>query len=179
MSSGNNTNIPPLDFVGMGTNPYHTNHQQGSALSQAAVVQNNMCSEISDDDYNEFFRIYLFGTEEERADAVDKIMAYSDFNPNYDEGMLFVRAAEKGDLHFLSKLITTSSQNATLTDNIQSALIYAAYGGHLACVQFLVEKGATPQHLLGTTAYTNCPAIKAFFDKIIAEQHTHLPNFSQ
>lgn len=145
----------------------------------AEDVQSDICSEISDDDYNEFFQIYLFGTDEQRRDAVNKIMKYSDFDPNYDEGMLFIRAAEKGDLGFLCKLIKTSSKNATLTDNIQSALLYAAYGGHFNCVLLLVEQGAAPQHLFGTTAYTNYPSIKAFFDEIIAAQHNHLENFAQ
>ena len=147
------------------TNDFNKEYVQ-KILQEKIDTQNLL--EIKDivdiQDPNEVFQHeYVFGDQEKAVELLDYI------DPNYDEGYFFVIAARNGDVDMLTTLIEKGREKDpdNTTNSIQEGLGTAAHSGHLNCVELLIEKGANPKELIGTTGYDNHQHIKEYLDKII------------
>ena len=120
--------------------------------------------DIQDYDYNEDFGDhYIYGRREKAIELLDYI------DPNHDEGYFFIIAARNGDIDMLTALIEKGKEKDpdNTINSIQEGLGTAAHKGYLDCVKLLIENGADPKELIGTTAYNNHQHIKEYLDKII------------
>ena len=145
------------------------NHSIDSMSNEASSLTHPLLpqTEDKDDFYGDFYESYVAAsTQEAREAAVQTLVAklasspLLKFEPNYEDGIFFIRAAENGDLPFLQWLVECSEHTVDLSD----AFMVAAHDGHLDCVKFLVDKGLDPNSLLGSTAYNNHAHIKNFLD---------------
>ncbi len=89
----------------------------------------------------------------------------------YEKGMFGIYAAMNGHTEILQLLYqhTKSGEIKQYQHNIFNA---AASNGQIECVKFLLDSGANPLELKGTTAYNNYEEVKVIFDQYISE-HEH------
>lgn len=115
-----------------------------------------------------FYEKYVSATtQDDREQVVQALIAelasspLVKFEPDYENGIFFIRAAERGDLPFLQWLVACSEDTVNLFDTFMTA----ANRGHLECVKFLIDdKGMNPNSLVGYGAYDNHMHIKQFLD---------------
>jgi hypothetical protein len=112
--------------------------------------------ELSKEEYHDIFiQMYLFGEKEEAMKLVPFI------DPNYDEGFLVKKAAQRADIEMLTALL-----NKGATAGIQDALVAAARKiDDKGCINLLIQHGANPLLLRETDLSLN-PAIQAFLPYI-------------
>ena len=100
-------------------------------------------------DPNEVFQHeYVFGDRKKATELLDYI------DPNYDEGYFFIIAARNGDIDMLTALIEKGKEkNLDTTNSIQEGLIASANAEQKECVKMLVDNGANPKLLTGSSIY--------------------------
>ena len=144
----------------MKTNVYYIPVQLGSNFREHAQeipqekIDTKNVLKIEDiidiQDYNEDFENhYIYGRRE-------KAMKYIDFiDPDYDEGYFFIIAARNGDIEMLNALIEKGREkDLDITNSIQEGLIASANARQKECVKMLVDNGANPGLLAGTSIYS-------------------------
>ena len=103
-------------------------------------------------DFNEAFQeqYVIFKDKEAALELLDYI------DPNYDEGFFFVIAARNRDIDMLTALIERGNQKdpGNTINSIQEGLIASANARQKECVKMLVDNGANPKLLAGTSIYS-------------------------
>lgn len=119
----------------------------------------------------DFFNNYVFGPQEKRAEAVAHFFASPYHDPNYDDGLFFVRAAENQDRELLQKLIENNQDPESLADGLFNALMEAADRKYKDLINFLFAHGADPDYSIKQySVYYNDPDIKACIDEQIEKR---------
>lgn len=106
--------------------------------------------DIQDYDYNEDFGDhYIYGRREKAIELLDYI------DPNHDEGYFFIIAARNGDIDMLTALIEKGKEKDpdNTINSIQEGLIASANARQKKCVKMLVDNGADPELLTGSSIY--------------------------
>lgn len=108
----------------------------------------------------EFLHFY----EMDNSKGIKNLLTHPYLDVNYREGIFLTRAAQVGDMKMLETLFEKGA-----TQGLDYALRAAASEGHGDCVEYLVGKGANPQSLLGSTAYSQYDDIRELLDQLIQE----------
>jgi hypothetical protein len=88
----------------------------------------------------------------------------------YEHGLFAVYAAMRGNIEVLN-ILYENPQKEELKKYQQNILVASANYGHSECVKFLLEHGANPVELQGTTAYNNYQEVEKLFN-----EHLHIEN---
>jgi hypothetical protein len=115
-------------------------------------------SEVRKDYSEKFIEKYNYGERDKAMSYLDR--SDIDIDVNYDEGSFLVQAVQEDDVELLEKLF---EKGAML--GLTRALEWAAYNGHISCMELLIRHGADPDTLKGTSARTNHSRTRAFFAK--------------
>lgn len=157
-------------MFGVNQNPLPKGGIGGANTVQTPIGEAGHLNDLANEDdlYDNFYERYVTATtREEREIAVQGFITQLassplfNFDPNYEDGILFIQAVENGDLPFLQWLVACSEDTVNLFDT----LMVAANRGHLECVKFLIDdKGMDPNSLVDYGAYNNHMHIKQYLD---------------
>jgi len=80
----------------------------------------------------------------------------------YEGGIFAIYAAKKGNSDIL-KILYQCQKNNEVKQYQHDILNAAASSGQISCIEFLLEQGADPLELKGTSAYNNYQAVEEIF----------------
>jgi len=86
---------------------------------------------------------------------------------SYQDGLFVVLAAQKGN-HEVLEILCDYDKNLIPTYGIEM-LSHAANYGKIDSIKYLLDKGANPLELKGTTAYNNYEEVENIFNQYLEE----------
>lgn len=128
---------------------------------KGAELNDNVCiAEITDDDdagADKMMEVMGLGADNELMKMQDEALSATKLEGS--DSTVLMYAANEGDLSTVQALVTAGAEIEQKDDSGITAICYAAWNGHLACVKFLHEKEAQANiawsggHILERAAY--------------------------
>lgn len=129
---------------------------------------NPSIEELEEDLSNNMLNASLDGNME----LLNKTLNFAKYNNllvdlSYRDGLCPVLAAQKGNYEVLETFI--NYDKSLISTYGTEMLAHAASHGQIKCVKFLLEHGANPLELKGTTAYNNYQEVETLFNQYLTE----------
>lgn len=107
----------------------------------------------------------LYGNREELINIIQEFNKFGvKLDLCQDDGYFGILAIQNDHIDILKLLFDNDEGFVSNFDIKQTLLNVAALHGKIECVKFLLENGANPEPLKGTTSYSNYHEVKRIFD---------------